>query len=128
MAQPYDGEIAYADHLVGRFLDRLAAHQLLERALSSVAIVSVSAGNRKPACSRTQWWEGYRPDRMFACEGRVTTVEAWAAGETDATGGQPIQPRGRHLRVAVGAERIGAQRIDDDQEDVLRRVAMRRRA
>src|SRR5205823_301962 len=24
MAQPYDGEIAYADELVGRFLDRLA--------------------------------------------------------------------------------------------------------
>jgi len=38
MANPYDGEIAYADELVGRFLDRLAAHGLLDRAI--VAVVS----------------------------------------------------------------------------------------
>src|SRR5207245_10473447 len=38
LAQPYDGEIAYADELVGRFLDRLAARHLLDRAI--VAVVS----------------------------------------------------------------------------------------
>ena len=38
LAQPYDGEIAYADELVGRFLDRLAARGLLDRAV--VALVS----------------------------------------------------------------------------------------
>jgi choline-sulfatase len=38
MAQPYDGEIAYADELVGRFLDRLAARNLFDRAI--VAVVS----------------------------------------------------------------------------------------
>ena len=38
MAQPYDGEIAYADELVGRFLDRLAARGIFERAI--VAVVS----------------------------------------------------------------------------------------
>ena len=38
MAQPYDGEIAYADELVGRFLDRLAARGILDRAI--VAVVS----------------------------------------------------------------------------------------
>jgi choline-sulfatase len=38
MAQPYDGEIAYADELVGRFLDRLAARGLFDRAI--VAVVS----------------------------------------------------------------------------------------
>jgi choline-sulfatase len=38
MAQPYDGEIAYADELVGRFLDRLAARGVLDRAI--VALVS----------------------------------------------------------------------------------------
>ena len=38
MAQPYDGEIAYADELVGRFLDRLSARGLLDRAI--VAVVS----------------------------------------------------------------------------------------
>jgi len=38
MAQPYDGEIAYADELVGRFLDRLNARGLLDRAI--VAVVS----------------------------------------------------------------------------------------
>ena len=38
MALPYDGEIAYADELVGRFLDRLAARGVLERAI--VAVVS----------------------------------------------------------------------------------------
>jgi tetratricopeptide (TPR) repeat protein len=38
MAQPYDGEIAYADELVGRFLDRLTARGLLDRAI--VVLVS----------------------------------------------------------------------------------------
>jgi choline-sulfatase len=38
MAQPYDGEIAYADELVGRFLDRVKARGLLDKAI--VAIVS----------------------------------------------------------------------------------------
>jgi arylsulfatase A-like enzyme/Tfp pilus assembly protein PilF len=38
MAQPYDGEIAYADELVGRFLDRLATRGVFERAI--VAVVS----------------------------------------------------------------------------------------
>src|SRR5262249_47749935 len=38
MASPYDGEIAYADELVGRLLDRLAARGLLDRAI--VAVVS----------------------------------------------------------------------------------------
>ena len=38
MAQPYDGEIAYADELVGRFIDRLTAHGLFDRSI--VAIVS----------------------------------------------------------------------------------------
>jgi arylsulfatase A-like enzyme/Tfp pilus assembly protein PilF len=37
-ALPYDGEIAYADEIVGRFLDRLAARGLLDRAV--VALVS----------------------------------------------------------------------------------------
>ena len=36
MAQPYDGEIAYADEIVGRFLDRLAARGVLERAIMAV--------------------------------------------------------------------------------------------
>ena len=38
MAQPYDGEIAYADELVGRFVERLNARGLFERAI--VAVVS----------------------------------------------------------------------------------------
>ena len=38
LAQPYDGEIAYADEIVGRFLDRLNARGLLDRAI--VALVS----------------------------------------------------------------------------------------
>ncbi|PYR56755.1 MAG: hypothetical protein DMF91_21235, partial [Acidobacteria bacterium] len=38
MANPYDGEIAYADELVGRFLDRLNARGVLARAI--VAVVS----------------------------------------------------------------------------------------
>ena len=38
MADPYDGEIAYADELVGRFLDRVNARGLLARAI--VAVVS----------------------------------------------------------------------------------------
>src|SRR6185503_20234795 len=38
LAQPYDGEIAYADEIVGRFLDRLNANGLLDRAI--VAVVS----------------------------------------------------------------------------------------
>jgi arylsulfatase A-like enzyme/Tfp pilus assembly protein PilF len=38
LAQPYDGEIAYADEIVGRFLDRLAARGVLDRAI--VALVS----------------------------------------------------------------------------------------
>jgi arylsulfatase A-like enzyme/Tfp pilus assembly protein PilF len=38
MPQPYDGEIAYADELVGRLLDRLKARGWLDRAI--VAIVS----------------------------------------------------------------------------------------
>jgi choline-sulfatase len=37
-AQPYDGEIAYADEIVGRFLDRLAARGILDRAI--IALVS----------------------------------------------------------------------------------------
>jgi choline-sulfatase len=37
-AQPYDGEIAYADEIVGRFLDRLASRGILDRAV--VALVS----------------------------------------------------------------------------------------
>jgi arylsulfatase A-like enzyme/tetratricopeptide (TPR) repeat protein len=36
--QPYDGEIAYADEIVGGFLDRLAARGILDRAI--VALVS----------------------------------------------------------------------------------------
>lgn len=35
-AQPYDGEVAYADELVGRFLDRLRARGLLDRAVLAV--------------------------------------------------------------------------------------------
>jgi choline-sulfatase len=38
LAHPYDGEIAYADEIVGRFLDRLSARGLLDRAI--VALVS----------------------------------------------------------------------------------------
>jgi choline-sulfatase len=38
MRNPYDGEIAYADELVGRFLDRIAERGLLKRAI--VAVVS----------------------------------------------------------------------------------------
>jgi len=38
MAQPYDGEIAYADELVGRFIDRLTARRLFDRSI--VAVVS----------------------------------------------------------------------------------------
>jgi len=38
LANPYDGDIAYADELVGRFLDHAAARNLLDRAI--VAIVS----------------------------------------------------------------------------------------
>src|SRR5437899_6744800 len=38
MASPYDGEISYADELVGRFIDRLATRSLLDRAI--VAVVS----------------------------------------------------------------------------------------
>ena len=38
MASAYDGEIAYADELVGRFLDRVAARGLFDRAI--VAVVS----------------------------------------------------------------------------------------
>lgn len=38
MADPYDGEIAYADELVGRFLDRLNARGVLQKAV--VAVVS----------------------------------------------------------------------------------------
>jgi choline-sulfatase len=37
-AQPYDGEIAYADEIVGRFIDRLAARSILDRAI--VVLVS----------------------------------------------------------------------------------------
>ena len=37
-AQPYDGEIAYADEIVGRFLDRLSARGILDRAI--VVLVS----------------------------------------------------------------------------------------
>ena len=36
MRDPYDGEIAYADELAGRFLDRLNARGLLDRAIVSV--------------------------------------------------------------------------------------------
>jgi tetratricopeptide (TPR) repeat protein len=36
MAQAYDGEIAYADELVGRFFDRLAARGILDRAVVAV--------------------------------------------------------------------------------------------
>jgi choline-sulfatase len=36
MAKPYDGEISYADAIVGRFLDRLRARGLLDRAIVSV--------------------------------------------------------------------------------------------
>jgi len=38
MPQPYDGEIAYADELVGRFFDRLSARTLFDRAI--IAVVS----------------------------------------------------------------------------------------
>src|SRR5439155_4546971 len=38
MSEPYDGEIAYADELVGRLLDRVKARGWLDRAI--VAIVS----------------------------------------------------------------------------------------
>jgi choline-sulfatase len=38
MAQPYDGEIAYADELVGRLIDRLSARGLFDRSI--VAVVS----------------------------------------------------------------------------------------
>jgi arylsulfatase A-like enzyme/Tfp pilus assembly protein PilF len=38
MADPYDGEIAYADELAGRFLDRLNARGLLARAI--VVVIS----------------------------------------------------------------------------------------
>ena len=36
LASPYDGEIAYADELVGRFLDRLRSGGLLDRAVVAV--------------------------------------------------------------------------------------------
>jgi choline-sulfatase len=38
MAQPYDGEIAYADELVGRFIGRLTARGIFDRSI--IAIVS----------------------------------------------------------------------------------------
>jgi arylsulfatase A-like enzyme/tetratricopeptide (TPR) repeat protein len=38
LASPYDGEIAYADELVGRFFDRLSARGLLDRAI--IVVVS----------------------------------------------------------------------------------------
>jgi choline-sulfatase len=36
LAQPYDGEVAYADELVGRFLDRLESLKLLDRTIVAV--------------------------------------------------------------------------------------------
>ena len=43
-------------------------------------------------------------------------------GESDAAGRQPIDPRGRRGLVAVGAERIGAERVDGDEEHIGRRA------
>src|SRR6185295_10617959 len=36
MAQPYDGEIAYADELVGRFIERLTARGLFDRSIVAI--------------------------------------------------------------------------------------------
>lgn len=47
--------------------------------------------------------------------------------ESQAVGRQPIEVRRRRL-AAVGAERVGAQRIDRDEQDVLIRVARERDA
>ena len=41
-------------------------------------------------------------------------------GEADAGGGEPIDPRRRGRSVAVGANRVSAQRVDGDQLDVGR--------
>ncbi len=41
--------------------------------------------------------------------------------EADAGGGEAVDPGGGDRAVAVGADRVGAQRVDGDEEDVARR-------
>ena len=52
---------------------------------------------------------------------RVRRVEPHAAGR------EPIDRRRGHRAVAVGAERVRPQRVDRDEQDVLRRIARGRR-
>ena len=56
--EPYDGEIAYADEIVGRLLDRLRAHRVYDRvddraARRTTAKGSAITASRSTACSST---------------------------------------------------------------------------
>ena len=65
---------------------------------------------------------------MFACDGSVTTLCARALREAGAGGCQPIDPRRHPAGLAVGADGVGAQGIDGDQQDVEAGFAGRRTA
>ena len=55
---------------------------------------------------------------MLACELSVVTACACAKSKRTPLGREPIERR-RRRRAAVTAQRIGAQRVDGDQQNVL---------
>ena len=89
---------------------------LKPRGLSRPASVCVPFGTRKPLLSRTPCSNGSRPVRMFTCDGSVTTLWACAASKRTPSRARRSIHGVRAARVAVGAERVGAQRVDRDEQ------------
>ena len=71
-------------------------------------------------CSYGSW-----PLRIVVCDGSVTTAVRVREGEARAARGEPIEVR-RLRRAAVRRQRVGAQRVDRDEQDVDIGVACER--
>ena len=71
--------------------------------------------------SREPWPGGYRPVISVACDGSVIGAAAYARSNGDAAPRKPVERRRLRARVSVGADVIGPQRIDGDQEQIARR-------
>ena len=76
-----------------------------------------SAGKAARPLACTPWCGGSSPLSTVACEGRVRGTEATASSNTAPRCGQRVEVRRGSARRAVGADAIGAQRVDRDEQD-----------
>ena len=86
---------------------------------SVVASEGTAASTRMPLCL-APCPGGYRPVISDACDGSVMGAVAKACSKRTPRAASPSMCRRPRARVAIGADAIGAQRVDGDEEEMAR--------